>query len=147
MKIFFLNFLLAIFSLLSASGQSRETRKIDLARAAVIIDSLDRQFENHFHNGDSLALFNMYAKDGSFGTVKGNDILGSWGKQIRAAIKNDTRQIKYTTTLLTTDNEFLFEAGTYQMIDSKDNIKYKGKYLVVWKHEEGTWKLFKDIGL
>jgi ketosteroid isomerase-like protein len=89
----------------------------------------------------------MYAKGAYFGTAKGKDILSSWGGQIRYSIENDMPNLLFTTTSLTTDNEFLFELGKYQMKDSKGNLKGEGKYLLVWKQEDGKWKIYRDMGL
>ena len=136
-----------IFTLSLAYGQNSATTTIDLQKARIIIDSLDRQFAQHYFNGDSIAIYNMYAKDAKFENLKGNEILLYWGKQIRNSIKNDTRHLKFTTTSLSTDSEFLVELGTYEFKDSKGNPKYKGKYLVVWKQEVGNWKLYRDMGL
>jgi ketosteroid isomerase-like protein len=136
--------LLAIATVL---GQSSEQEKIDLIKARVQVDSLDKQFSKHFFEGDSLALYNMYAKGAYFGTSKGKDILSSWGRQIRYSIENDMPNLLFTTTSLTTDNEFLFEIGKYEMKDSKGNLKGEGKYLLVWKQEDGQWKIYRDMGL
>ena len=89
----------------------------------------------------------MYAKDAKFESLKGNEILLSWGKQIRNSIKNDTRNLIFITTSLSADSEFLVELGTYEIKDSKGNLKHTGKYLVVWKQEDGKWKLYRDLGL
>jgi ketosteroid isomerase-like protein len=129
------------------NGQNSGSETFDLQKARIIIESLDRQFAQHFYNGDSISLYNMYAKGASLENKRGNEILLSWGQQIRNSIRNDTRTIIYTTTSLSTDSEFLVELGTYEFRDSKGNSKYKGKYLVVWKQEDGNWKLYRDMGL
>lgn len=136
-----------IFSFSYAFGQNSTPPTIDLKKAKLIIDSLDKQFAQHYYNGDSVAIYNMYAKGASFGSFKGNDILSAFGKMIRNSIKNDSRKIVYRTTSLSTDSELLVEVGTYVITDSKGNIKDNGKYLVVWKQEDATWKLYRDIGL
>ena len=136
-----------VFTFSITYGQNTESATIDLQKARIIIDSLDKQFAQHFYNGDSISLYNMYAKGASLGNKRGNEILLSWGQQIRNSIRNDTRTIIYTTTSLSTDSEFLVELGTYEFRDSKGNSKYKGKYLVVWKQEDGNWKLYRDMGL
>ena len=136
-----------VFTFLITNGQNSGSETIDLQKARIIIDSLDKQFALHFYNGDSISLYNMYAKGASLGNKRGNEILLSWGRQIRNSIRNDTRTIIYTTTSLSTDSEFLVELGAYEFRDSKGNSKYKGKYLVVWKQEDGNWKLYRDIGL
>jgi ketosteroid isomerase-like protein len=136
-----------IFSFSSAFGQKTATTTIDLQKAKTIIDSLDKQFAHYYFNGDSAAIYKMYAKDASFECLKGNEILLSWGKQIRNSIKNDTRNLIFTTTSLSADSEFLVELGTYEIKDKKGNPKHNGKYLVVWKQEDGNWKLYRDMGL
>ena len=136
-----------VFTFSITNGQNSGSETINLQKARIIIDSLDKQFAQHFYNGDSISLYNMYAKGASLGSKRGNEILLSWGQQIRNSIKNDTRTIIYTTTSLSTDSEFLVELGIYEFRDSKGNSKYKGKYLVVWKQEDGNWKLYRDLGL
>ena len=136
-----------VFTFSITNGQNSGSETIDLQKARIIIDSLDKQFAQHFYNGDSISLYNMYAKGASLGNKRGNEILLSWGQQIRNSINNDTRTIIYTTTSLSTDSEFLVELGIYEFRDGKGNLKHKGKYLVVWKQEDGMWKLYRDMGL
>ena len=136
-----------LFTFSAVFGQSSQTVTIDLHKAGIIIDSLDKQYAWHYFNGDSIAVYKMYTKDASFGSLKGNDILLAIGKMIRNSFKNDTRIIEYTTSSLSTDSEFLIEVGTYKIKDSKGSIKDNGKYLVVWKQENGNWRLYRDIGL
>ncbi len=147
MKKQILQYLFIFFSISIVLGQAAEQEKIDLNKASVIVDSLDKQFSKLFFEGDSIALYNMYAKGAYFGTSKGKDILSSWGRQIRYSIENDMPNLLFTTTSLTTDNEFLFEIGKYEMKDSKGNLKGEGKYLLVWKQEDGKWKIYRDMGL
>ena len=109
MKKQLLQYLFFLFSISTVFGQSPEQKKIDLIKARVLVDSLDKQFSKHFFEGDSIALYKMYAKGAYFGTSKGKDILSSWGRQIRYSIENDMPNLLFATTSLTTDNEFLFE--------------------------------------
>ena len=136
-----------VFSCSAAFGQNPAPATIDLQKARMIIDSLDKQFSQYYFKGDSVAIYSMYAKEARYESLRDNEILLSWGKQIRNSITNDTRNLIFTTTSLSTDNEFLLELGIYQIKDSKGNSKHRGKYLVVWKQEDGKWKLYRDIGL
>jgi ketosteroid isomerase-like protein len=140
-------FVFVVSSFSCAFGQPSPHAKIDLQKAKPMIDSLNQQFSKQYFKGDSIALYNMYAKDASFGSAKGNDILSAWGAMIRNSIKDDSRTIVFKTTALSTDSEFLVDLGTYEMKDSNGNTKSKGKYLVVWKQEDGRWKLYRDVGL
>jgi hypothetical protein len=46
---------------------------VDLARAKQSIAKIIQQFSADFHNGDSVALGNLYAKNATFGSIKGRD--------------------------------------------------------------------------
>lgn len=118
-----------------------------MQRARAIIDSLDRQFSKDYLNGDSVALASYYAKDAQFGFLKGKDIFSYWSKSIQSSTKNNTRNLIFTTTALAGDSEFLVELGIYEKRDDKGNLKGTGKYLGVWKQEDGEWKIYRDIGL
>lgn len=78
---------------------------------------------------------------------KDKEILSALGKWIRNGIKNNARNVQFTTTDLFGNSEFLFETGIVETRDDNMNVKSKGKYVVVWKKENGQWKLFRDIGL
>ena len=142
-------FVMCLFSFGSVVfAQSKEhTPAIDMERMKAIIESRDKEFSKHLFDGDSMALANMYTKDAQLGTSKGPEILSSLGKWVRSAIKNDARLVDFITTILTSDGEFLIEVGIAETRDSQHNLKSKGKYLVVWKQEDGLWKLYRDIGL
>lgn len=130
-----------------AQTTKAEPPVINMQQARAIIDSLDKQFSKDYLIGDSIALAGYYSKDAQFESLKGKDILSYWGKLIRNSIKNNTRNLLFTTTALTGDSEFLVELGNYEIKDDKGNLKGKGKYLVVWKQEDGEWKIYRDIGL
>ena len=137
---------LVLTSLVSI-GQGLQTSDKDLNAIRIIIDSLDKKGAEYFLKGDSMAMYRMYAKDADLGGITGKEILKYWGTQIRNSIKNDTRNMKFTISTLSTDGEFVTELGTYEIKDSKNNLKATGKYLIVWKQEDGNWKLYRDIPL
>lgn len=38
----------------------------------------------------------------------------------------------------------LAEEGEFTFMDKNDKFLDKGKYIVLWKKEDGEWKLFRD---
>lgn len=128
-------------------GQSKGRSQIDLKRAKVTIDSLNKKGAKLFFDGDSVGMYNMYAKDADLEGIKGEQILFYWGERIRYAIKHDSRKMTFKTTSVSTDGEFLIDLGTYNIENSKGLSKGQGKYLIVWKQENGQWKLYRDIPL
>jgi ketosteroid isomerase-like protein len=123
------------------------SEKTDLQKTRSIIEDLDKQFSKDFYNGDSLALANYYSSDAKFGSLKGKEILSAWGRMVRNSIKDDTRNLLFTTTAFTGDSVYMVELGIYEERDDNNNLKNKGRYLVVWKQENGEWKIYRDIGL
>ena len=124
-----------------------ELGKVDLQKVRATIEALDKQFSKDFYNGDSVALANYYSSDAKFGSLKGREILSAWGRSIRNSIKNNTRNLQFTTTAFTGDADYMVELGIYEEKDDNNNLKNKGNYLVVWKQEKGEWKIYRDIGL
>ncbi|MEJ2105641.1 MAG: nuclear transport factor 2 family protein [Ignavibacteriaceae bacterium] len=121
--------------------------KVDIQKARTIIDGLDKQFSKDFYNGDSVALSNYYSSDAKFGSLKGKEILSAWGRMVRNSIKDSTRNLIFTTTAFTGDSVYMVELGIYEERDDNNELKNKGRYLVVWKQENGEWKIYRDIGL
>jgi len=152
--------ILVSLSLLSCNSgnkdQTSDTKPIapafDMQQARSFIDSINQKFSEQFKNGDSVSLASHYGADAEIlfpkqEPVKKKDILSTWGSLIRDGIKNGITDFTFTTTDLTGDANFLIETGTYEMKDEKKNVKDKGKYVVIWKQENGQWKLYRDIGI
>ncbi len=120
---------------------------VDVVKEWPAIESRTALYSKYLFDADSVAIAKMYAEDGSVGCSKGAEILSFAGKWIRNSIKNDTRHVTFKTVALTKDGELLIETGTAEGRNDKGELKYTFKYLVVWKQENGTWKLYRDIGL
>jgi len=74
--------------------------------------------------------------------IKGKDILSFWG----GVSRSETKDWAFTTTDLQGDENFLIETGTYEIKDANKKLADRGKYVVVWKKQNGEWKLHRDIG-
>ncbi len=138
-------FLILAFLGLFSTVFSQNT--IDAEKERPVIESRDAEFSKYILEGDSVALANMYTKDAQFGTLTGAEIPPALGKWVRNAIKNDSRNITFKTNTLIADDELLIETGTGEIKNDAGEIKSTFRYLVVWKKEDGVWKLYRDIGL
>jgi ketosteroid isomerase-like protein len=104
-----------------------------------------QQFMQAFQAKDSLALASFYTTDGlvlppNSTAVSKEQNAAMWGSVFRMGLT----ELKLTITDISGDAAFLTETGEYQMYAGDQQVDY-GKYLVVWKKEEGTWKMFRDI--
>jgi len=120
---------------------------LDVEKERPVIESLINQYSKYLLAGDSVSIAAMYAKDGSIGCKKGPEILSSAGSWIRSSINNDSRHVTFKTTTLTADGNLLIETGVAEGRSEPGELKYTFRYLVVWKKENGIWKLYRDIGL
>jgi ketosteroid isomerase-like protein len=74
--------------------------------------------------------------------MKGSDIAKGWGGAIRSGMK----ELKVTTVDLIGNADLLAETGMFEVIGEGNKTLDKGKYVVIWKPENGGWKIYRDIG-
>ena len=148
-------YLIITIFMLACNADSNETTAdtksdstaFDLQTARSLIESENEKFSDEMKKGDSVALGSHYASDGwlmfsNSEPIKGKDIVSAWGSVIRTGIKD----IRLTTLDLTGNAELLAETGTYEIFGENNAAIDKGKYVVVWKPENGNWKIYRDIG-
>lgn len=121
--------------------------KIDAEKERPMIERRLNEYSKYLLDSDSVSLAAMYAQNGTIGCKKGPEILAAMGGWIRNGIKGDARHVLFKTTTLTADGELLSEIGTAEGRSDKGELKYSFRYLVVWKKENGIWKLYRDVGL
>jgi len=103
-------------------------------------------FEEEVRRGDSTAMAAHYASDATVmppnsEQVKGNDIVNFWGGAVRMGVKD----LKLNITDISGDGDVYAESGTYEMFGADNKSLDKGKYVVVWKKQNGNWKMYRDI--
>jgi ketosteroid isomerase-like protein len=119
----------------------------DLGKAREWIESDNAKFMEEVKKGDSNALAAHYASDAwlmfnNMEPMKGNDIAKAWGGGIRSGMK----ELKVTTQDLVGNADLLAETGMFEVIGEGNKTLDKGKYVVIWKPENGGWKIYRDIG-
>ena len=96
--------------------------------------------------GDSTAMAAHYSSDAivmpsNSEPVKGNDIVKFWGSIVRMGVKD----LKLSITDISGDGDVYAETGTLELFGANEKSLDKGKYVVVWKKENGNWKMYRDI--
>jgi ketosteroid isomerase-like protein len=140
-----------LFSALIATSlfacKSETKPAFDLTNAKKEIEAANVSLFDLITKGDSVGAANAYTKDGKFmpaymPAVEGTKNLTSfWG----GFIKNVGGVISLTTLEVWGDENYITEEGLFE-IKSKEGAQIdKGKYLVLWKKEDGKWKLHRDI--
>lgn len=137
-------FLVLLFCWISAI---RSQTTVDAEKERPMIETRLKEYSKHLLNGDSASIAAMYAVDGTIGCKKGPEILASAGSWVRSGIKNDSRHVTFNIVTLTADGDLLIETGKAEGRSDKEELKYTFRYVVVWRKENGIWKLYRDIGL
>lgn len=122
-----------------STGDNSESVKAHIKKEA-------SNFEAEIRKGDSAALAAHYGSDAmvmppNSEPVKGNDIVHLWG----GAIKMGVKDLKLNITDISGGGDLYSETGTYEMLGAENKSLDKGKYVVVWKKDNGNWKIYRDI--
>jgi uncharacterized protein (TIGR02246 family) len=100
-----------------------------------------------FNQGDSAGIAALYTADGQLfpppsDTVTGTpDIAKFWQGALEAGIKKAT----LVTVEAEGQGDIAHEVGKYTLMGDGDTVLDSGKYVVVWKRQDGKWKLHRDI--
>jgi ketosteroid isomerase-like protein len=122
-------------------GQHKEKQKI--------LDAI-QNFSKAYINGDYNAIANSYTMDGKIfpnntSIIEGREaIKKQWILPENTKILNhkiEPKEIKFI-------GDYAYDYGYYHGSTKNPNgsiANWKGKYVIVWKKEEGNWKIYLDI--
>ncbi len=116
--------------------------KVDMSVLEGEIELRLREYEKHLKNGDSIALGNMYMVDAEIipSTAGRENITRVFGSMIR----NQITGASFTTNMLWGNEQLLVEDGTGVWSRADGTVVDRGRYLLVWKKDEGEWKILRD---
>jgi len=124
----------------------KESNSFSIEAAKKEIDKANLEFINLFNNSDSVGLANMFTIDGK--SMEPNEPAFTGRSQIQThysnVMKMGANKLGLVTTGLWGDEDMLVEEGEYTFMNEKGKQLDKGKYIVLWKTEDGKWKLFRD---
>lgn len=134
----------------AACNNSTETKEapassFNLSAAKDSITASNAAFAKAVNSGDSTGVAALYTSDAllmpaNMPVFKGRaGVLTFMGDGIRYGLNSMNLQ----TTEVFGNEELLTEIGTYTL--KFGNVPDTGKYIVVWKKEDGKWKMFRDI--
>ncbi len=126
----------------NTSEKASESNQVDLSVLELEIESRLREYENHLRNGDSIALGEMYMENAEIipSTVGRNNIIKVFGSMIRDSITGSS----FKTVGLWGNDQLLVEEGTGIWSHANGTVVGRGRYLLVWKKNDGKWKILRD---
>lgn len=131
----------------SAAAEKDAKPAFDLAAAKKAIDSTNAVFGALVAKGDSVGLAALYTSDAklmgeNMPTASGRSGIQSAFAAMFAAM--GTPGLTLTANEVSGNEEQISEVGVYTMTDKSGKEIDKGKYIVLWKMEDGKWKLHRD---
>ena len=111
------------------------------------IRKADDNFEQTFGRGDAAGMAELYTKDGMLlptGSefVQGKkDIQDFW----QGAMDMGIKAAKLEIVEVERAGDAVIEVGRYKLSGAGGDVMDQGKYVVIWKQENGRWKLHRDI--
>jgi ketosteroid isomerase-like protein len=138
--------LLIVSIFISSCDQKAKEVKLDNVQPDLLtlekqIESRLREYENHLKNGDSIALGNMYMENAEIipSTVGRENIIKAFGGYILNGITGS-----FKTNYLWGNDQLLVEDGTGTWFRKDGTALGSGRYLLVWKKDNGEWKILRD---
>lgn len=129
----------------SNNNTTAPKRNFDMAAARQAIEAANQQLGKAMASGDSTGIVALYHSQAVL--YPPNMLAGTrhtMGSMAKAIPGMGIKTVTLKTSELDGDGNMLVESGTYEMGDGSKAVE-KGKYMVVWKMEDGKWKLYRDI--
>ncbi len=131
----------------TASSTTAEIKPtFDIAGAKKAIESSNADLASFVAKSDSVSITNLYTSDAKL--MAANMPAASGKSAIQTAFSQMFQilgqfELRPTVVDVWGTEELLSEEGTYIMSKEGKEID-KGKYLALWKMEDGKWKMFRD---
>ena len=119
----------------------------DAAAAQKEIEALNQVFSDLLSKSDSVGLSEMYTVDAK--TLSPNAPAEVGRDKIRSGfgymIKGGLNKLTLKTNGVWGNSEYVTEEGELTLASADGQVIDNGKYLVLWKKEDGKWKILRDI--
>lgn len=118
---------------------------LDSAKAAIAASNAT--FGDGFATGDSTGFVSHYTSDACINPSNMPKMCGTAAITafFNGGYKMGIRGAKITTAEVMGGKEGVIETGSYEMFADKGASIDKGKFIVMWKEENGKWKMHRDV--
>ena len=131
--------------LVASIGCVSQAAYADGVRSA--IEAANAVFSAAAAKGDGAGLAALYAAEGQVMPAGSEPIRGTAAIQKfwQGALDSGIAGVGLKTLEVFAQGATATEVGQYELHDKAGKVLDHGKYLVVWRHEGGKWKLLRDM--
>ena len=131
----------------SKHAEATSTDSFTLDSVKATIAASNATFGSAFATQDSNAFVSHYTNDAC---INPSNVPQMCGTQAITAFFNSgyqmgIRDIKVNTKEVMGGKDGVIETGAYEVLGDKGVSFEKGKFIVIWKEENGKWKMHRDI--
>lgn len=140
-------FVFAAMSACTGTNTQAPEKKFDIETVKAHILEMNKTYSNRFMTNDTAFYNARYCKDAEvyspgLEAVKGRDSIRSFFYQNGT---NKEAKIELPPGNFYGTADLVVEEGVYNFPDGKGGNFDKGKFIALWKMEDGKWKLFREI--
>jgi len=112
-----------------------------------VIHALVENFESTFVRGDAAAIASFYTDSGMLLPSGADFVQGKRDIEIfwQKAIEMGVHGLKLDIVELEQHGDTAIEMSKYTLSDAEGQAIEKGKGIMIWKYEDGAWKMHRDI--
>jgi len=131
----------------STKADNKNEAAFDLSKMEKYIKEETNKFTQAHITGDTAFLNNVFARDArayppNSEMVTGRTAIAAVNLEwVNYGIKEFTEE----STHFYGNEEYLIDEGNYYYRFGEDDITDKGKYINIWKKENGQWKIYSNI--
>jgi ketosteroid isomerase-like protein len=132
----------------SVSTEKKDTvTAFDVSAVKSTIDENNKIFGDAVVKGDSATLVNLYATTAHLYPANMPPIEAYDGikRFFGEFVKSGVKEFKLQTVDVYGNGDNIIEEGKYTIGDGKGKTIDQGKYIVIWREENGKWKLYRDF--
>lgn len=131
----------------AATTKSSSAVTIDLAAMRKVIEENNDRFTKAHVTGDAPLIDNMFTRDAKVLPPESPPVIGrtAIAKLTADYIAFGITEFTEETTDFYGNDDLLIDQGNYVMVYGKEKTVEKGKYVNVWKKEDGSWKIYSNI--
>lgn len=125
-----------------SSGEVPEQSEKD---ALTGIHEGNERFKQAVRASDAAATPSLYTKDGTILPPNGEAVSGSDSMEAfwQIAFESGVTEARPVTQEVIAMGEYALEVGEYSLF-AKDDLIDRGKIMVLWKNEDGVWRMHRD---